>query len=486
MKLFNKVRNTGIAIMGGIALLTISAAMTGCSENVESGLYAADGSNIGISIEALGFHNGMLDIGSAQSSTVFTVNSSTRWTVEVSNCEGAWCQIVYGEGNSDGAGHIGDGTFTVEAAPNRSGNSRECTVTVYAIESDGSHIAGKSVEIDVVQDRQSIQVDYAGDEISYNGTGNGPFPVVTVKANQAWVASSSHSWVKIIPGPDMVGDEYRPADGSAEEKTVTFQISVEANPGTSVRYAEVSISSPTSAFTPIRLNVTQAASTETFFITPTQVPQVASVGETIEFQVYSPRESWTVSAISAGDWVTLDKTSGEASAEPVTIRASIGANNTSVARQASLVFTRSGEMGTTVVYINQNASAEAPNPDETPQVSEPWISSGWTATFAQIHAYFSSPYTQITGAGVVYANLDDPADEGRITGTISDNNLITAEMVNLKPNTRYEVWAVIEYYNGDQLMGSRSNSITFTTPALNGDPGTGLPGQDDNNPPSPN
>ena len=486
MKLLNKMLSAGFALFGGIALLSVSAVFSGCSENIENGLYAADDSNIGISIEAMGFHNGLLDIGSAQSSTVFTVSSSTRWTVEVSNCEGSWCQILYGEGNSDGVGHIGDGTFTVEAAANRSGNSRECTVTVYAIESDGSHISGKSVEINVVQDRQSIQVDYAGDEISYHGTGNGPYPEITVKANQAWVASSSHSWVKIIPGPEMVGDEYRPEDGSAEEKSISFHISVEANPGTSMRYAEVSISSPTSAFTPIRLNITQTASTETFFITPTQVPQVSSVGETIEFQVYSPRESWTVSAISAGDWVTLDKTSGEASADPVTIRASISPNNTSVARQASLIFTRSGEMGTTVVYINQNASAEAPNPDETPQVSQPWIAGGWTATFAQIHAYFSSPYTLISGAGVVYTNLDDTSDQGRFVGTISDNNMITADMVNLKPNTRYEVWAFIEYYNGDQLMGSRSSSITFTTPNLNGDPGSGLPGEDDNTPPSAN
>lgn len=481
------MRNTGIALFGGIALLSFSAVATGCSDNEENGLYASDGSNIGISIEALGFQNGLLDLGSAQSSTVFTVTSTTRWTVEVSNCEGSWCQILYGEGDSDSAGHIGDGTFTVEAAPNRSGNSRECTVTVYAIESDGTHIPGKSVEIDVVQDRQSIQVDYAGGEISYHGTSSSALPTVTVKANQAWVASTSHSWVKIVPGPDMDGDRYDPPTGSAEELTVSFQISVEANPGTSMRYAEVSISSPSSAFTPIRLNITQAASTETFFITPTEVPQVASAGENIEFQVYSPRESWTVSAISAGGWVVLDKTSGEASATPVTIHAAISSNNTSVARQASLVFTRSGEMGTSVVYITQNASSEAPNPDDTPQVSQPWIENGWTATYAQIHAYFSSPSIVVTGAGIVYSNLDDAEDQGRISGSISGDNMITAEMVNLKPNTRYEVWAFIEYNRGDQLMGTRSGtSFIFTTPDLDGKPGSGLPGEDDNNPPSPN
>ena len=381
---------------------------------------------------------------------------------------------------------IGDGIFTVEAAPNRSGDSRECMVTVYAIESDGSHIPGKSVEINVVQDRQSIQVDYAGDEISYHGTGNGPYPTITVKANQAWVASSSHAWVKIIPGPEMNGDKYTPENGSAEEKSISFQISVEANPGTSMRYAEVSISSPTSAFTPIRLNIAQTASTETFFITPTQVPQVSSAGETIEFQVYSPRESWTVSAISAGDWVTLDKTSGEASADPVTIHANISANNTSVARQASLIFTRSGEMGTTVVYINQNASAEAPNPDSSPDVSSPWLGSGWTATYARVYAYFISPSIPVTECGVFYEEVDIPGTDKGVQGRFGDDNMIIVDLTDLKPQTRYKVWPYVGYTENGTQMVTTGGAIYFTTPGLDGDPGSGLPGEDDNTPPSPN
>lgn len=486
MKLLNKMRNTGFAILSGFALLTFTAVSTGCSDNIENGLYAADGSNIGIGIEALGFNNGLLEIGSAQSSTVFTVTSTTRWTVEVSNCDGSWCQIVYGEGNSDETGHIGDGTFTVEAAPNRSGNSRECTVTVYAIESDGTHIPGKSVEINVEQDRQSIQVDYAGDEISYNGTNAGTRPTVTVKANQAWVASSSHSWVKIVPGPEMEGDSYNPPVGSAEERSISFQISVEANPGTSARYAEVSISSPTSAFTPIRLNVTQAASTETFFITPTEVPQVAWSGETIEFSVYSPRESWTVSAISAGDWVALDRTSGEASAEPVRIRATISSNNTSVARQASLVFTRSGEMGTTVIYINQSASAEAPNPYDSPSVSDPWLGSGWTATYARVYAYFVSPTIPVIACGVFFEEVETSGTDKGVQGRFGDDNMIIVELTDLKPQTRYSVWPYVEYMENGSHMVTTGGAIYFTTPGLNGDPGSGLPGEDDNTPPSAN
>lgn len=479
MKLFNKMQNTGFAILGGIALLSFSAVTTSCSENVESGLYAADDSNIGIGIEAMGFNNGLLDIGSAQSSTVFTVASTTRWTVEVTNCEGAWCQIVYGEGNSDGIGHIGDGIFTVEAAPNRSGNSRECTVTVYAIESDGSHIPGKSVEINVVQDRQSIQVEYAGDEISYHGTGNGPYPSVTVKANQAWVASSSHSWVKIIPGPEMKGDEYTPEEGSAEEKSISFHISVEANPGTSMRYAEVSISSPTSAFTPIRLNIAQTASTETFFITPTQVPQVSSAGGTIEFQVYSPRESWSVSAISAGDWLILDRTSGEASSEPVKVYATVAANLVSVSRQAGVVFTRASNMGETTITLTQApAPADTPSPEVEPVVSAAWIINGWTQTWAQLRAYYLSPSISISGCGAFIHPVGNETATIEFKGQLSGDNLIIVDMNGLEPNTEYKAWGYIEFeFNGSKRVSS-GEAISFTTPDKNGKPNS-----NDNNPP---
>lgn len=483
MKLLNRMRNTGYAILGGLAIISFSSVAGGCSDNEENGLYAADDSNIDITIEAMGFHNGLLDLGSAQSSTVFEVTSTTRWTVDVTNCEGAWCQIVYGESDADAAGHIGNGNFTVEAAPNRSGNSRECTVTVYAIESDGTHIPGKSIEINVVQDRQSIQVDYAGDEISYLGTINGPYPTITVKANQAWVASSSHSWVKIIPGPQMDGDRYDPPTGSAEERSVTFQISVEANPGTSVRYAEVSISSPTSAFTPIRLNVTQAASTETFFITPTEVPQVSWTGDTIEFNVYSPRDSWKVEAISVGNWVTLDQASGEAASEPVTIKAKIAENNTSAARQASIMFTRGGNLGTMVVYINQNANAEAPAPDSTPKLSRAWIRDGWTATFAEVSAYFASPVYPIVEGGMIFKSYNgyDQSVRGVVSG-----NMITATLSGLEPDTRYTVTPFVIYSKGGYTEVATGETMDFTTPALDGNPGSGLPGEGDNTPPSPN
>lgn len=457
--------------------------MYGCSENIEPGLYADSESHISLSVSAQGFNNGLLEIGSAQSSTTFTVSSTTRWNVEVTDCEGAWCQIAYGGEMSDHGSQIGDGSFSVDAAPNRSGNDRECNIVVYAIEIDGTHIPGRSVQIHLEQDRQSIKVDYAGDLISPYGTTASTEPIVTVTANQAWTASSSHSWVTIVAGSGMNGDGFVPEFGSSAETSVSFRISVEGNPGTSARNAEVTISSPTSAFTPIRLNVTQEGSSDTFFVTPTDVPLVSNGGGVVEFQVYSPRESWTVSAVSAGDWIALDRTSGEASTESVTIRAIVSANNEHAARQAGIVFTRSGGMGETVITVNQKGDPsvpEVPDPDFSPVVSDAWIVGGWSQTWAQLHAYYLSPSIELTGCGAFIHPVSDDSDESirDCQGYLGENSSIIVDLEGLEPNTEYKAWGYVSYILYGETRITTGGATYFTTPDKNGQPGP-----DDNTPP---
>ncbi len=479
----NRLRNLlvafAVACMGG-------AMTTGCSDNVEDGLYADSESHITLSVSASGFQNGLLTIGSAQSATVFTVASTTRWTVEVTDCEGAWCQITYGESSSDEAGHLGDGTFTVEAAPNRSGNPRECNVTVYAIQADGTHIPGKSVLIHLTQDRQSILVDYAGDVISPYGTTTATEPVVTVTANQSWSVSSSHDWITVIPGADMTGDGFVPAAGSTEEKAVSFRFSVSQNPGTSTRSGEITISSPTSAFTAIRLNVTQEGSSATFLITPTNVPVVAYGGEVIEFHVYSPRESWTARAISSGDWLTLDRTSGEASSEPVTVRATVAANPLATSRQGGIVFTREGGMGESTVSVTQQGSLDVPDPNYDPVVSTPWLISGWTSSWVQIRAYYLSPMIEVTGCGAFIHPVADEDDVQTFYGRLGENNLMIIDMNNLEPDTEYKTWAFVSYTLNGTSMVTTGGATYFTTPDRNGTPGSDhqTPDLGDNPPPS--
>lgn len=452
-------------------VLGAAASLTGCSDNAEQGLYPASDSDISISAipsspEVAGdFHNGLLTVGSAQSATSFSVTSTTRWIVEVANCEGAWCHITYGNNRNDAAGQIGDGSFIIDAAPNRSTQERTCDVIVRAVDAVGNPLPGISQEIHIEQDSQSIITDYAGDEILPTGTTPQTEPVVKVTANQPWTASTSHSWVTIVPGAGMSGDSFTPAAGSAELQTVSFRISVQGNPGTSERSAIVTISSPSSAFTPIRLNVTQRGSTSTFVVLPTEVPVVSYTGDEVKFQVYSSKDSWQVKLVNGDGWITLDTTQGTASPDPVTVTATIRPNGNSNSREASLVFSHEGMDET--VRISQEGNPDAPDPDYAPVVSEPWLASGWTASYVRVMAYFRSPLYKVIGGGVtLYSHYGEQSFEGDVSG----NELLVADIWNLDNATTYEAVAYVMYEIGGTIMRAVSAPISFTTPDRNGEP----------------
>lgn len=472
-----------------LALAAVAPLITGCSENVEQGLYPDSGSHISLSAVptstevASGFHNGLLALGSAQSATSFSVTTTTRWTVEVTNCEGAWCQISYGDNRTDVAGQIGDGTFIIDAAPNRTTDDRTCDVIVRAVDIDGNPIPGVSQEIHIEQDRQSIIVNYAGDEISAQGTTTATEPTVTVTANQAWTVSSSYSWVSIIPGNGMNGSSFTPSAGSTADQTVEFRISVQPNLSTADRTAELTVSSPTSAFTPIRINVTQKGSTSTFIVTPTVVPIVADGGEQLTFQVYSSRDSWTVHAV--GDWVTIDgPAQGTASAEPVTVRATVAANTGRDSRDASLVFVRGEGKGEVTVNFTQAGNPSAPDPNYTPVVSAPWLVDGWTAAFTQIRAYYFSPSIDLTGCGAYVTPVG--GNTLTVPGSFADNGQIIVDVEGLEISKEYEASVYVSYILNGETRYSTGSSIRFTTPGQSGGPGDvpAVPNPGDNTPPS--
>lgn len=464
MKLRQYIATFFLALAFGAA-----APLAGCSDNEEKALYPDSESHISLKVEPAvkdsGYQNGMLSVGSAQSTTVFDVSSSTRWTVQVTECEGAWCQIVYGSNTTDAAGQIGNGKFTVETAPNRSSQPRSCLITVRGVDASGNPLPDTSVEIHLDQDRQSILVDYSGDEISPNGTNAGTEPVVTVTANQAWTASSSHPWVTIVPGDGMDGDGFTPA-GSAVSQTVSFRISVQPNPGTSDRFAELTVSSPTSAFIPIRLNVTQKGSTSAFIVTPTNVPVIAHGGDDVKFQVYSSRDNWNVQVVGGEGWLTLDRNNGSAASDPVTVMANVKANADSRSRDASLVFSH-GEDMYQIVNITQEGNPDAPDPDYSPVVSAPWLESGWTASHVRIMAYFRSPVVTVTGGGVIlYSRYGEQTFEGDVVG----NELVITDIRDLDYGTTYDVVAFVTYSVGGATGRATGSAISFTTPNQSGDP----------------
>lgn len=458
-----------------MAIIAASVATTiifsACSENIVDGLHADSNSNISLSVTATGLDNDrVMMIGSTQTATVFTVTSTTRWTVEITDCEGAWCQVTYGENGE----HIGDGTFTVEAATNRSDKERECNITVYAIEADGTPIPGVSSLIHLNQDRQSIQVNYNNDVVSAMGTTDDTEPEITIIANQSWNVSSANSWVTIIPGEGMTKNGYSATDDT--ERTISFRLKVERNPSTLARHNEITVSSPTSAFTPIRLSVTQAASTETFFVTPSNVPIISNKGETIELDVYSPEEAWTVKPIAVGDWITLSRTSGEASENAASLTITVAPNTNFGERQGNIVFTRGSGKGETVISITQIGA-------ENTVVSEPWIVSGWTARWAQLRAYYWSPAVEITGCGAYIHPVNDESASAtkNFRGSLGGDNMIIVDLSDLEPKTEYKAWGYVEFNLNGETVISESTSITFTTPDV-----TGYPINGENTPPSAN
>lgn len=477
MKLITHIRSIGRICLGSAAITLLSGMIASCSSNVEPGLYAAGESNIKLSVTASGFENGLLKVGSAQAAAPFTVTATTRWIVDVTDCEGAWCQIIYGDTPADKAGHIGDGYFYIETAANRTQEIRKCLVTVYAIERDGTKVPGKSIEINIEQDGQSIDVDYPSYIISAFGTNPDTEPLVRVTANQAWVYTCSHPWITVIPGAGLSEDGFTPAEGSSAEVETSFRIKVAPNPGTSVRFAEIVLSSPTWSFTPIRLNVTQEGSTETFFLTPSNVPVVSYEGDMVEFKVYSPHDAWTIQPVEQGNWLTLDRTSGDASADPVTVQAMVAPNSSPDAREAKLVLTRESDMTEVVVTLTQQGNARLP------VLSSPWLVDGWSAELAELHAYYLAPLNPVTGCGAYVRSAN--GDTREYTGEANDD-LITVFLSDLRPHTMYEAQLYLTYtIDGEETL-VLGKPVVFTTPGSSGGPGTIIPNPGDNTPPSSN
>lgn len=461
-----------------VVFAALVMSVTACSDNVEEGLEPIDDSKITISVREFGSEsNLLLEMGWTGADTVLNVICNTRWTVDVDDCKGLWCQVVSKDTRYDKDNH--NGSFVIRVEPNRTDSTRECMVKVYTIDKRGNP-TGRSVNITLAQKGQHITVTPAeGIELPYSGTSQSAgdtAPTVTVTANQPWEVSCSQEWLKVIPGSMMDGNTFIPPDGSETDVSVSFRLSAEVNPGTSARTAEIIISSPYNVFSPRRLSVMQSGSPETFFVTPGAVTVIPSAGRTVEFKVYSPKDNWSAVVSSGSDWIKLVQNSHNASTEAVTVNAEVSVNNTSLPREGTVIFT-AGDRSMPVVITQAGNSL-------IPVVSAAWIAGGPTSTGVQLHAYYRCPAQSFTvrtcGAvcqAVSYAN------EGRtFSGELTGGDEITVSMTGLIPGTVYEARPYIEYIGPDATDPIRvyGTPARFTT--LGERPGT-KPGEGDNTPP---
>ncbi|MDE5878201.1 MAG: BACON domain-containing protein [Muribaculaceae bacterium] len=464
------------------ALLAVFTALvvsvTACSDNVEEGLEPIDDSKITLSVREFGSEsNLLLEMGWTEADTVLNVICNTRWTVDVEDCKGLWCQVVSKDTRYDKDNH--NGSFVIGVEPNRTDSTRECIVKVYTIDKRGNP-TGRSVNITLAQRGQHITVIPAeGIELPYSGTSQSAgdtAPTVTVTANQPWEVSCSQEWLKVIPGSLMEGNTFTPPDGPETDVPVSFRLSAEVNPGTSARTAEVIISSPYNVFSPLRLSVMQSGSPEIFFVTPDAVTVIPYFGRTVEFKVYSPKDNWTTTVSSGSDWIKLESSSHNASTEAITIKAEVSVNSTSSPREGTVIFT-AGDRSIPVIITQAGNSL-------IPVVSAAWIAGGLTSTGAQLHAYYRCPASSfaVRACGAVCQAVSYANEEMTFSGELISDDEITVSMTDLTPGTIYEARPYIEYTDPDVANSIRvyGTPVRFTT--LGERPGI-KPGEGDNNPP---
>ncbi len=470
-------------VLAGCAFTTLLAVMNaGCSDNVQPDLLVGNASEIRFSVSPLDTLDTSdlrnITISSAQLMTTFKVSSNTYWTAEVTDCSGGWCYIDYSQNiddipNSDSNVGKGSGIFIVRTAPNRNKESnRECKITVYAIERDGAHLPGHSVEIHLIQECQSLEINYNEDEIvSASGTTDSTEPEVTVTANQEWRVRSSEPWVTVVPGSGMNGNIFIPSGTLTE--TAEFRLKVDNNPNISVRTCEIILESPNNAFIPTRLTVVQEGSPEaSFSVTPVSVPQFSPAGGEFIFMVYSSHKDWTAAAITSGDWININPSAGQASTEPVPVTVTVDSNSERQWREAGIIFSLVEDTEEIIIPLTQAF---------WPVVSDVRIVSGWTSKQAQICAVCQYPdsFFTLVSCGAVCWPITDESKEKTYSGNFESNTL-TVDMYNLEPNTDYIAKAYIEYKentsdnDGSDSVTVYSTEVHFRTPDRN-DEGVVIP-----------
>ncbi len=452
-----------------LLLLTLGA----CSDNIEQGLYADSTQNISLSMSVPGAGNGILTLAPSSAPVTVAVTSSTRWRVETTDKEG-WCVVTYGEGDADGAGQLGDGSFVITPTVNTSAENRSCDVTVYAIDSSGDHI-GYS---------QSVLVTQTGMRLAITSNGYDGAPLlpsasefdVTVSANIPWKATAN-SWIAIAGGEGMEGNSFTPSEGSVDAQEVTLTVKVGQNTGSEQRAGEILFSSPAGDHVTTRISVIQQGTS--FIVNATsELTGVPYGGGTVEFQVYSPNSSWTA-AQQNGTWVTFAPASGVPDAQNVTVRATIAANTVNAERTARIIFSREGDgIGTTFEIVQQgnpNSTVTPPDPGPAPltppQIGTARVLEGVTSTRAEIVAYFTVTDIPAQGYGVFVTPEGNPAETRKVNASVVDDGLFRVEITGLSPATRYEAVPFLEYVRDGEACETRGSTLTFHTLAVPG-PGT--------------
>lgn len=307
----------------------------------------------------------------------FTVTSNVPW--EVAEPEEDWLTVSPMSG--DGAEPA---TVTVTAAEeNATGKVRTYTLTVTPTVGEQPELS--AVEVEVSQNSSVSLVLDPADKLEEFGSSEGE-KTFTVTANVPWSISEDGlpEWVTVKPMSGAGTGEAEQVTVSVAQNTtgkqLTGTITVVAD-GEQAGAEDVEKTIAVSQKAGVKLDVDFGE------------------GETLTFSSKGDEQTFTVTSnaawtVTKPDWVTLSAEDGEASDKPVSVTATVEANETGAALTGEIVVTASGEElgdddAVVTIPVSQNASVSLVlstetlefTHEETPLTFTVTSNAPWTVTF---------------------------------------------------------------------------------------------------------
>lgn len=430
-----------------------------CSDNLDAELEPIKSvRTLEVTLDGKEIPNHTLDLGAAPSNTLISVESNTRWAVEITDCLGGWCDIDVINGS-------GDGSFTITVLDNMK-EKRDCYVTIYKTDAEGNKETDGSVQIKVEQAVSDVRLTPSS--LSPFAPEQNERQKFDIISNVAWTLDVTYEgenptkFVTIMPVSDTMKDD---GDGTfSGDGAASFYISLQNNRTAADRKAYLNLHSAVADYT---VELTQLKSQYTFDVSPAENQIVAEEGGQIEFGVLSLSD-WDVT--TAAGWISFSKQSGTSDEKRVSTVATIQPNNTGFQRSAIVRFVPKDksyqEQSITIVQFG----------GREPAISVPWLVDGYGQREATVQFNYYSPFYEITGAGLQWRKAETSEwTTVNATTTNPTEGVVSVDLSGLDPATRYEARGFVTDSTGRTVYGSVS--YPFTTAGQR-------PGSDDNPTPS--
>lgn len=262
------------------ALLLCAAS---CSDNTDPELEPVmTARSLEVKVESASFSSGRLSMGAAPAEVEVKVTSNTRWSAEVTDCDGGWCSL----NSLAGVSGTGDGAFRIEVLDNITAQ-RSCTVKIFKTDASGKRELDGSVDIRVEQVASDVSMSPSSLE-PFNALS--PAPVqFSIASNVEWTLTVEYpqgttSFVSITPGEGISAS----GAGWKGSGDATFTVALADNVSSAARSATLHLKSAISDFKVDLLQSPDFGAQAPAVSEPWLSDGYSQTSATVNFQYYSP------------------------------------------------------------------------------------------------------------------------------------------------------------------------------------------------------